>query len=199
MVFQPRSTRSPCFDLHFRFSTHRKAEVWGFLDVLFMGKLGFELFCWALVFEGHEKLSLGIEVIRCHGFHGDLFKKWKLEAETHASDSLIVLVVGCRLRGWSPTILFLPLFSSFTPNNSLQPPSSSSFFFFFFPQQKDKEVKIHDKATSLLQMNEKYSRRFCKHVGRGRRYWTRRREMASEQDNLDRRRMEGVERLDSVS
>ena len=53
---------------------------------------------------------------------------WK----AHASCSLIVLVVGRRMRGWSPTILFLPLFSSFTPNNSLQPPSSSSSFFFFF-------------------------------------------------------------------
>jgi hypothetical protein len=38
---------------------------------------------------------------RCYGFHGDLFKKWKLEAETHASGSLIVLLVGRRMRGWS--------------------------------------------------------------------------------------------------
>jgi hypothetical protein len=53
------------------------------------------------VFDGHEKLRLGIEVIRCHSFHGDFFKKWKLEAETHASSSLIVLVVGRRMRGWS--------------------------------------------------------------------------------------------------
>jgi hypothetical protein len=35
----------PCFDLCFYFSTHRKAKVRGFLGVLFMGKLGFELFC----------------------------------------------------------------------------------------------------------------------------------------------------------
>jgi hypothetical protein len=33
------------FGMRFCFSTHRKAEVRGFLGVLFMGKLGFELFC----------------------------------------------------------------------------------------------------------------------------------------------------------
>ena len=43
------------------------------------------------MFEGHEKLRLGIEVIGYRSFHGDLLKKWKLEAETHTSNSLIVL------------------------------------------------------------------------------------------------------------